>query len=144
MTDSGSDEISEIRELVRSCGLRCTSARISVLQYLRQANSPLSHAEIADSLAPQGLDKATVFRNLIDLSDAGLLRRNELGDHVWRFEVRDPRATHNDEHPHFVCIDCGSVTCLDDAEFDSATKRWATDIGTITEVLLKGHCSQCQ
>ena len=61
------------------------------------------------ALAHTGVDRATLYRNLSDLRDAGLLRRFDLGDHVWRFELcaGDPEA-----HAHFLCEGCGAVLCL--------------------------------
>ncbi|MCA9070948.1 MAG: transcriptional repressor [Planctomycetaceae bacterium] len=105
-------EVAEFRSLMRAAGLRCTSARLAVLQHLRQADSPITHAELAEELVPFGFDKDTIFRNLTDLTEAGLLSRNELGDHVWPFEIRDPDDPHEGNHPHFVCIDCGKVACF--------------------------------
>jgi Fur family ferric uptake transcriptional regulator len=73
-SSSSTEDIAAVQELLRSAGLRSTTARIAVLQRLRNAKTPLSHAELADELTPLGLDKATVFRNLTDLTDAGLQR----------------------------------------------------------------------
>ena len=136
--------VTEIRELIRGAGLRCTGARLKVMQRLRDADSPLTHADLAEDLVPQGIDQATVFRNLIDLTNAELVTRTELGDHVWRFEIRDPHHPADGAHPHFVCIDCGGVTCLSDVEFDAATRKRAKRVGRVTEILLKGHCTACQ
>src|SRR5215831_18148858 len=86
---SSTPDVAALQELLRGAGLRSTSARIAVLRRLRSAKSPLSHSELAEELTPLGLDKATVFRNLTDLTDAGLVVRTELGDHVWRFALHD-------------------------------------------------------
>ena len=137
------DELIEIRGLVRAKGLRCTSARMAVMRTLRCLTSPVTHAELAADLVPQGFDKATVYRNLIDLTEAGLVSRTELGDHVWRFELRGQQRHGGDEHSHFVCTECGSVTCLSDVELNSATRKQTAKIGRVTEVLLKGHCKDC-
>jgi Fur family ferric uptake transcriptional regulator len=137
------DDLATIRDRVRTAGLRCTSARLAVMRELAKAGAPVSHAEVADNLASLGLDKATVFRNLNDLADAGLVIRSELGDHVWRFEIRDPHAPDGGQHPHFMCVDCGGVTCLSDVEFDPATRKKAAQIGIVTEILLKGRCKKC-
>ncbi len=138
-----SSEVEEIRKLVRGVGLRCTSARLAVFQQLRKVAGPVSHGEISETLVPLGFDKATVYRNLIDLAEHGLVSRTELGDHVWRFELRDPNSTEDGEHPHFVCVDCGNVTCLQEIDFEpSIRRRWAK-VGKVTEVLLKGHCRDC-
>ncbi len=141
--DAVKEEVALLREIIREAGLRCTSARLAVLQRLRQADSPITHAELAEELVPLGFDKATVFRNLSDLTDAGLVIRTELGDHVWRFEVRDPNDPDDGKHPHFVCVDCGRVTCFSDVVFDKSTQKRANRIGRVTEILLKGHCLEC-
>lgn len=73
------NEVQEIRELLRTSGIRATPARIAVLQELRGADSPLTHADVAEKLVPLGFDKATVFRNLADLTEAELISRTELG-----------------------------------------------------------------
>jgi Fur family ferric uptake transcriptional regulator len=136
-------ETAELRQLLRGAGLKCTAARLAVLRKLRAATSPMTHSELSVDLVPQGFDKATVFRNLVDLTEADLLTRTELGDHVWRFEIRGTHGAEAGGHPHFVCVDCGSVTCLTEIEFDTATKRRAARVGRVTEILLKGHCVDC-
>ena len=136
-------DVPQIRARIRQSGLRGTPARIAVLQELHRATAPLTHAELAEKLVPLGFDKATIFRNLNDLAEAGLVSRTELGDHLWRFEIRDPDHPAAAQHPHFVCVDCGSVACLEEMEFTSASRRRAKGIGTITEILIKGHCESC-
>lgn len=137
------EEVTEIRQLLRNAGVRATPARISVMQELRAATSPLTHADLATKLVPLGFDKATVFRNLADLTDVDLISRTELGDHVWRFEAIDPDHPGSEKHPHFVCVKCGDVTCLGDMQFTAGSKRRAKSIGRITEILIKGHCADC-
>lgn len=143
MTPRDADDSALVRAAIRGAGLRGTPARVAVLQELQRANSPLTHAELADILMPRGFDKATIFRNLNDLAEAGLASRTELGDHVWRFEPRDPQHPDGGQHPHFVCTACGRVTCLGEMEFTPASKRRAKAIGTITEILIKGRCESC-
>ncbi len=104
--------LQKVRERLRSAGLRCTAARLWVMQQLVDATRPLSHAQVAEALQPRGFDRATIYRNLIELTEAGIVARIELGDHVWRFELRRTAGNHAGEHPHFVCIDCGDVACL--------------------------------
>jgi Fur family transcriptional regulator, ferric uptake regulator len=105
----------------------------------------VSHADVADVLVPQGLDKSTLYRCLVELADAGLLARLDAGDHAWRFELRDQEHASGD-HPHFVCVDCGQVTCLPDVEVKIAAIKGAkaAALGDVTEVFLKGHCKECQ
>jgi len=78
-------------------------------------------------------------------NEARLVSRVDLGDHIWRFELRGNDQDHADEHPHFVCTQCGEVSCLLGVEVNikpsPGTKRSA--VGKVREVLLKGRCSRC-
>jgi len=138
-----------IRVDLRAAGLRVTTARIAVLDVLRQATGPLSHAEVVDKLKGRAGDPATVFRNLAALSDAGLAVRADLGDHVWRFESRagSDKAAPNEghEHPHFLCRECGSVECM--PELEVRTRRGQQVPRAIrersVEVQFKGVCDDC-
>jgi Fur family transcriptional regulator, ferric uptake regulator len=136
----------ELRERIRALGLRCTAARLTVLREMSRSTSPLSHADIATRLAPLGFDRATVYRNLVELAEVGLLSRVDLGDHVWRFEMRGDAKKHDDDHPHFLCTECGEVSCLSGVEVTIKKKTAAarrSSLGKVTEVLLKGLCSHC-
>ena len=88
------DSIAETRKRLSDCGLRTTAARLAVIHWLQRAGSPATHAEIAADLVPLGFDKATVFRNLTDLVEAGLVTRKELGDRELsqRNDFGEPRA----------------------------------------------------
>lgn len=138
--------LAEIRTKIRAAGMRSTAPRISVLERLRRAVAPLSHAEITEELLPLGFDRATIYRNLVDLAEAGLVSRVELGDHVWRYEVRgsEPR-TGEGEHPHFVCNDCGTVSCLPTVSVDirPAPGSRRSVVAEISDVVLKGRCESC-
>ena len=136
------EEVTEARKLLKDAGLRSTPARIAVLNALKRSQKPQTHAELAEELVPLGFDKATVFRNLTDLAEAELVLRTELGDHVWRFELRDPKHDRS-SHPHFVCMDCGTVSCIDGMALPDVTLRHNLKISRISEVLVKGHCTDC-
>ena len=132
-----------VKQAIREAGLRATPARIATLQLLRESPSPLTHAAVAEHLSGLGVDKATAFRNLNDMTDAGLLRRTEVGDHVWRFETIGD-DDHDRGHPHFLCVDCGSVSCMDDVKLTAASQRASEQVGQVTEILLRGRCNDCR
>jgi Fur family ferric uptake transcriptional regulator len=133
-----------IKDAIRAVGLRATPARLATLQMLREAVSPLSHADVAEQLAESGVDKATAFRNLNDMTEAGLLRRTELGDHVYRFEEVRPGEDESDAHPHFLCTVCGTVSCLDNVKLTAGSQRASQEVGKVTEILLRGRCNACE
>lgn len=132
------------REALRSAQLRATAPRLAVLACLEAASTPLTHAEVHAALLPQGLDRATVYRNLVDLVEAGLATKRDLGDHLWRFE-RTSSATDEHEHPHFVCVECGQIECLPEA---TVAVRPSADVPRAfadqrLDVQLRGRCDGC-
>jgi Fur family ferric uptake transcriptional regulator len=137
--------LGELQAEIRSQGMRSTGSRVAVLSHLHAATSPLSHTEIFEALADRGFDRATIYRNLMDLADAGLLTRSDLGDHVWRFERKRATAGHSEAHPHFVCTDCGDVKCLPDLAVNvvpsSGTPRALRTRRVAVQV--KGLCDDC-
>lgn len=117
-----------------------------MLRELCAARSPLSHGEVADALSADGFDRATVYRNLMDLTEAGLARRNDIGDHVWRFELmRSSQAHEQDAHPHFICGECGAVSCLpEDAVSVKAGRGTPRALKNRTvSVQVRGVCDSC-
>ena len=136
----------ELKVLLRDAGLRATAARTAVFQCLIDAGGPLSHAEVCDRLADAGFDRATVYRNLADLTEAGLVRRTDLGDHLWRFELTTTIEHPADEvHPHFVCTACGTVACLPEGAVTLNAVKGAPralKAGTV-EVQVRGTCNTC-
>lgn len=133
-----------VKQAIREAGLRATPARIAALQLLRRSTSPLTHSEVTEQLAGSGVDRVTVFRNLNDLVEAGLLRRAELGDHVWRFEAIQRKSGSSSTHPHFLCVDCGSVSCLGDVELTASSQRATAKVGKAIEILIRGQCNSCR
>jgi Fur family transcriptional regulator, ferric uptake regulator len=133
-----------LAEKLRAAGLRRTGPRVAVLERLTRADAPVSHGELADDLEHLGFDRATVYRNLIDLTNAGLVARTDMGDHVWRFSlVKQGDVDHGRRHPHLLCTDCGTIVCLPDVKVKIATapgKRRIADM----EVQLKGLCESCE
>ena len=136
------EQVEDVRQRLREAGLRATAARIAVLGLLGKIGTPGTHQEITHRLQSLSFDKSTVFRALNDLAAAGLARRMELGDHVWRYELSTSAHSdeHNEPHAHLLCVVCGSITCLTDEDIEIKVSK---SIGPIEDVLLKGHCLSC-
>jgi Fur family ferric uptake transcriptional regulator len=108
----------ELRAAVRSKGLRATPSRLAVLELLRACDAP------------------------IDLSEVGLVRRTDVGDHVWRFEAM--REDHDATHPHFVCTECGTVECLPEIELAVRRRKAPRAVRQRqVEVQVRGRCDAC-
>jgi Fur family ferric uptake transcriptional regulator len=135
----------ELKATLHEAGLRSTAPRLAVLEYLHRAGAPASHGELHERLSTSGFDRATLYRNLIDLADAGLVTRTDLGDHVWRFELRREGGGHTDDHPHFVCTVCGNVACLHGVAIRISSAKGAPRAveRKNVQVQLSGRCDSC-
>ncbi len=136
---------SHIRERLRAAGLRVTAGRVAVYSHLLEATSPLRHGDLVGALEHLHLDQATVYRNLMDLTTAGLVQRTDIGDHSWRFEAVEHAGHGGAHHPHFVCTVCGDVQCLDDiaVSFTDHHGQVHTVGKRPVEVQLRGTCDNC-
>lgn len=136
--------LEQLRATIRGVGLRSTAPRVAVLRRLMAAETPVSHGELVDSLADAGLDRTTVYRNLVDLTEAGLVRRTDLGDHVWRFELKR-EAGELVRHPHFTCVECGTVACLPEVTLSVKTNKGVPKALSRqkVEIQLRGQCDEC-
>lgn len=103
---------SEMRDALRCRSLRATAPRLAVLVVLHEQGAPMTHEQIMEVLPTGQYDKASVWRLLSDLADAGVLRRMDLGDRVWRYELLDDCRPVDADHAHFLCETCGEVSCL--------------------------------
>ncbi|MEM9352302.1 MAG: transcriptional repressor [Planctomycetota bacterium] len=134
------------KQTLRNVALRATAARVAVLRLLASEASPMTHAEVVESLSDFGFDQSTLFRCLNELADAGLVTRLDLGDHTRRFELRGADSKSEFTHPHFMCVDCGRLTCLEDYSFQIKPSRGGRreKLGTVTEIMIRGHCGHCE
>lgn len=135
----------ELKRLLRTAGLRATAPRLAVLERLVASTTPQTHGEVAARLDAD-FDRATVYRNLMDLTNAGLVHRSDVGDHVWRFEWVGSRGHGAAAHPHFICGSCGTVTCLPEGAVSLRVSRGAPRALKRRQgvtVQLRGLCDAC-
>lgn len=130
----------DLRQLLVDKGIRVTEQRMVILRELAKLRIPTSHPELTERLAGVDLDRATIYRNLLSLTEAGLLVKTQLGDNVWRFELPNMKSTEHGTHPHFVCYDCGDIACLPES---AVALRGEAARNQVAEVQLRGRCVAC-
>ncbi|MDE2038774.1 MAG: transcriptional repressor [Elusimicrobia bacterium] len=86
-------------------GLRLTEQRRLILDYFLGAERHVSQDEIYTALRPRGLGRATVFRTLKMLEQAGLVNHLSGSGGIPRFELNLERP----HHDHLICVDCGRI-----------------------------------
>jgi Fur family ferric uptake transcriptional regulator len=134
--------LAETKQRIRELGLRVTAPRLAVLRILAEAERPLSHAEVVTRLGDEAMwDRATVYRNLIALVGVELVRVASHAGGICRYEIA--REDKECAHPHFVCDDCGVVSCLPETEVVTPKKaKWSKSLKS-AEVQFVGTCPTC-
>jgi Fur family ferric uptake transcriptional regulator len=134
--------VAEIKQRLRELGLRVTAPRLAVLRVLADAERPLSHAEVVALLGEDiSWDRATVYRNLVALVEIGLARVASHAGGIVRYELA--RGEAHDAHPHFLCDDCGVVSCLPETAVVTPKKaKWSKSLKG-AEVQFVGRCPGC-
>ena len=134
---------SQVRELLKDSGLRCTPARDAVLRYLARHGHPLAHSEIAKARGLATLDRVTLYRTLTVLQDAGLVHRVQDQEGAWRFCAHSRRGKAcPGNHPHFQCTRCGRMRCLTEQALPWITVPGGAQV-TSKQFVVYGLCPGC-
>ena len=130
-------------ELLQVAGLRRTKAREAVLSLLCKAERPMAHHEIAVSPEADRLDRVTLYRTLTALQGAGLVHRVQGVDGVWRFRAHaTERVECPGNHPHFLCLSCGEMSCLDAQTLPWVSVPEGTEVKG-KQLVVYGRCRRC-
>ncbi len=130
-------------EKPREDSLRMTRQRQVILEALRASHSHPTGDEVyrlARRKLPH-ISLGTVYRNLEVLSEAGLIRKLELGGMQRRF---DPTTQ---EHHHIRCLSCGRVDDVSLAplpEVARAVEKLSGYEVVEQRVALVGYCPPCR
>jgi Fur family transcriptional regulator, ferric uptake regulator len=138
----------EIRKNIQDAGLRVTVARLLVYKILLSAQRPLSHTDIVRLIqedAGSYGDQATIYRTLQAFTEKNLAKIASNAGGIARYEIRDPnkedKKTH--VHPHFVCKDCGVVSCLPKTTVITNYDQTWEHILAHAEMQFVGTCKEC-
>ncbi|HUW41704.1 MAG TPA: transcriptional repressor [Rectinemataceae bacterium] len=128
-------------DLLEGAGLRPTEVRRRVLSALLSAGRPLSHRELVELLP--GLDRVSIFRSLKLLKEAALLHGVQGVDGTLRFVVNPAeRKGCPGGHAHFLCLECGAMTCLLDQELPRVRVPEGAEVRG-KQLLVYGLCPAC-
>jgi Fur family ferric uptake transcriptional regulator len=127
-----------------AAGERVTRQRLLVADALAGSGRRLTAEQLYRSLRRRepGIGRATVFRTLETLVDAGVARRLELDGHVYAYVACLPA-----HHHHIACTRCGRVEEIDEAYVTPIANRLAREMGfEIDDARLDfyGRCATCR
>lgn len=128
---------------LRQAGQRVTNQRLAVSAALAETRQQVTAQELWERMRPghPSLGRATVFRTLESLSEAGLARRLERDGHVYAYVACRPA-----HHHHLSCRVCGTVTEVGEELVVDLSRRARRELGfEIEDARLDfyGVCRDC-
>jgi Fur family ferric uptake transcriptional regulator len=126
---------------LRERGLRISTARRMIVNFLFDADAPVSAQQIATGLDPTPLDLASVYRNLETLEEHGVIRHFHAGHGAGRYVL-----TSSSEPEYLACDRCGAIQEIDRRELEplreAVRKRFGYEVG-FTHFPMMGLCARC-
>jgi Fur family peroxide stress response transcriptional regulator len=129
-----------VKRTLESGGLRCTSQRYGVMAFLMDHPGHPTAAEIFEAvnrLDPRS-SRATIYNNLRDLVEAGLVREVAVEGRAARFDAKGL------PHHHFICDRCGNV---EDIQWYDIPRPASRSLGKRVlrecELIARGLCTRC-
>ena len=137
-------ERDRLKALLRGAGLRATGPRLSVYAAVEKENRPISHSQLVKQMRGQDLDSATIYRNLVRLSEAGLIKVVSRANGMARYANAESDHDHGHEHAHFVCSNCNTVSCLPEEALPrpKVEGRWSASLEN-AQMVVRGTCPDC-
>jgi Fur family transcriptional regulator, ferric uptake regulator len=127
----------------RSRPQRFTGQQRDLVQHIFSKHNHFDADQLIDDLKAAGLrvSRATVYRTLSKLVDAGLLRRLEIGPRTfYEHDYGYP------QHEHLVCQQCGKMIEFQHPAIESALREVCSQHQFYTNghtLLIRGICVEC-
>ncbi len=126
---------------LRERGLRISTARRMIVNFLFEAEAPASAQQIAAGLDRTPLDLASVYRNLETLQEQGVVRHFHAGHGPGRYVLIG-----GDEREYLACDRCGAIEEVDRSDLDSlreeVQERFGFAVG-FAHFPMVGLCPRC-
>lgn len=126
---------------LRERGLRISTARRMIVNFLFEAEAPASAQQIAAGLDRTPLDLASVYRNLETLQEQGVVRHFHAGHGPGRYVLIG-----GDEREYLACDRCGAIEEVNRSDLDSlreeVRERFGFDVG-FAHFPMVGLCPRC-
>ena len=113
--------------------MRRTKTREKLLKFLENTDKAFTAKEIHEQL--EGIDLATVYRNLNLFAEEGIIRELRINKGESLYEIN------KDGHEHAICSKCGKIrhVSIDKSKLKEVLKLSNFEIKDI-EINLIGHC----
>ena len=129
-----------IKRSLAGSGLRCTPQRYAVMGFLLDHPGHPTAAEIFEAVnrVDPRSSRATIYNNLRDLVQAGLVREVAVEGRAARFDAKGTK------HHHFICDRCGNVEDLDWYDVPGPPSgSLGRRVLRECELIFRGLCKKC-
>jgi Fe2+ or Zn2+ uptake regulation protein len=132
-----------VAERLKRAGERVTNQRLLIAAELARSGRQMTADELYARLqtAHPGIGRATVFRTVERLVEAGVARRLELPGHVYGYVTCQP-----EHHHHLACTRCGRVEEIGESYVTPLATRMQREHGfQVDDARLDfyGRCATC-
>ncbi|MFT4841256.1 MAG: Fur family ferric uptake transcriptional regulator [Planctomycetota bacterium] len=139
------NEASIVEDALRKSGFRWTNQRALIVREALVSHAHFTAEELLELCRKKDpkVSRATVYRTLSVLEDAGFVEGLETGDGGRRFE----HVLGHEHHDHMVCLVCEKILEFRDDELERRQELAAKQVGFKIErhsLHLYGTCKQCQ
>ncbi|MDK9699920.1 MAG: transcriptional repressor [bacterium] len=127
-------------------GLRVTEERLAILRAVNKLSGHINADELSYQLRQNGVDvsRATVYRTLSHLVEAGLARKVDFGSGHANYERSDLADGH---HDHIICTKCGKIIEFYNSELEDLQGKIAEQHGfhiVAHQFQIVGICPDCR
>ena len=121
--------------------VRKTKSIELLLHEFKTQTTAISTIELIKRLNSK-LNKTTIYRVLENLVDDGVLHSFMGNDGVKWYAMcgNCTKSTHEDLHPHFECIECGKINCLNTEVIIPKIQNHKI---LSSQILIQGLCEKC-
>lgn len=137
--------IQKFKAALKAESLRLTPQRVAILADVLESEEHRECDDILASLKRKNIavSRATIYRTLDILQQAGFVRRLDVGAAPSRYENKVAQ----DHHDHMICLNCGKIFEFIDMEVEARQVQISReyDFQLTSHVhQLFGYCSNCR
>jgi iron complex outermembrane receptor protein len=121
---------------------RNTKSKKLLMGVLKDSNSALCHEEIEKRLS-QKMDRVTIYRILQSFCNDGKIHKimDNNGKTCYALCQNCTTENHYDNHPHFHCIACDTITCIEQPVAQQELPFGYRVVSTASYI--SGYCQKC-
>jgi Fe2+ or Zn2+ uptake regulation protein len=123
---------------------RNTKTKQMVMDVLHHEAGALCHADIVQRLSGEKVDRVTVYRILQSFFDEGIVHKipAENGKTYYALCRGCSAGQHADDHAHFYCVVCKTVSCLEAVGQPPALPQGYSALEV--SWFISGYCPSCK